>query len=161
MVQTLARLPHATRDVIFCSAQCLFIPILNVFLIIQIIQTLFRRRLFAASILGCLSQLSILLIVTGPPEVVCNMRATRWGGIWPPAIFKTLRISFDICSNFQRIKNKVYILIIFKKSYWNFSLSCLLIISLQDLSWDTWSDRNIRKWLVFQPQICWNCQLGR
>jgi len=84
MVQTLARLPHATRDVIFCSAQCLFILILNVFLIIQVIQTLFRRRLFAnaASILGCLSQLSILLIVTGPPEVVCNMRATRWGGIW-------------------------------------------------------------------------------
>ena len=45
------------------------------------------------------------------------------GHLPPPEIFKTLHSSFDICSNFQRIKNKVYILIIFKKSYWNFSLT--------------------------------------
>jgi len=31
-------------------------------------------------------------------------------------------------------KMKFYILIIFKKSYWNFSLSCPLIITLQDLT---------------------------
>jgi len=51
------------------------------------------------------------------------------GGHLPPAkIFKTLHSNFDICKNFQRIKMKFYILIIFKKSYWNFSLSCSLII---------------------------------
>jgi len=44
---------------------------------------------------------------------------------------------------------KFYILIIFKKSYWNFSLSYWQIISLQDLSWDRSSDRKFRKWLVF------------
>jgi len=42
----------------------------------------------------------------------------------PPEIFKTLHINFVICRNFQRIKMKFYILIIFKKFYWNFSLSC-------------------------------------
>jgi len=41
----------------------------------------------------------------------------------PPEIFKTLHSNFDICRNLQRIKMKFYILIIFKKSYWNFSLS--------------------------------------
>ena len=46
------------------------------------------------------------------------------GGHLPPVIFKTLHSNFDICRNFQRIKMKFYILIIFKKSYWNFSLSC-------------------------------------
>jgi len=48
--------------------------------------------------------------------------------------FKTLHGNFDICRNFQRIKMKFYILTIFKKSYLNFSFSCSLIISLQDLS---------------------------
>jgi len=55
-------------------------------------------------------------------------RATR-GGIWG----KALHSNFDICRNFQRIKMKFYIVIIFKKPYWNFSLFCWLIISLQDL----------------------------
>jgi len=47
------------------------------------------------------------------------------GGIWGichPEIFKTLRSNFDICRNFQRIKMRFYILIIFKKSYWNFGI---------------------------------------
>jgi len=72
--------------------------------------------------------------------MVCNRRTTRGGGgIWgicaPPEIFKTLHSNFDICKNFQKIKMKFDILIIFKKFYWNFSLSCsLIIISLQDLS---------------------------
>jgi len=44
---------------------------------------------------------------------------------------------------------KFYIVIIFKKPYWNFSLFCWLIISLQDLPWDRLSDRQFRKWLVF------------
>jgi len=48
---------------------------------------------------------------------------------FPPEIFKTLHSCFDNCRNFQRIKMKFYILIIFKISYWNFSLSCSLIIS--------------------------------
>jgi len=57
------------------------------------------------------------------------------GGIFPPEIFKTLHSNFDICRNFQRKMMKFYILIIFKKSYWNLSLSCsLIIISFQDLS---------------------------
>jgi len=43
--------------------------------------------------------------------------------------FKTLHSNFDICRNFEKIKMKFYILIIFKKSYWNFSLPCSLIIS--------------------------------
>jgi len=64
--------------------------------------------------------------------------ATRGGAFKPfapPEIFKTLRSNFDICRNFQRIKMKLYILIILKKYDWNFSLSCsLIIISLQDLS---------------------------
>ena len=55
-------------------------------------------------------------------------------GICTPEIFKTLHSNFVICRNFQRIKMKVYILIIFKKSYLNFSLSCSLFIFLQDLS---------------------------
>jgi len=41
------------------------------------------------------------------------------GGIWgifPPKNFKTLHNNFDICRNFQRIKMKYDILIIFKKS---------------------------------------------
>jgi len=57
--------------------------------------------------------------------ILCRRRATR-GGIWgicPPEIFKTLHSNFDICRNFQRIKMKFYILIIFKKSCWSFSLS--------------------------------------
>ena len=54
-------------------------------------------------------------------------RATKGGGAVgacaPPEIFKILHGNFDICRNFQRIKQKFFILIIFKKSYWNFSLS--------------------------------------
>jgi len=42
-------------------------------------------------------------------------------GHLPPEIFKTLHSNFDI-RNVQRIKMKLYILIIFKKSYWKFSL---------------------------------------
>jgi len=47
-----------------------------------------------------------------------------FGAFAPLGIFKTLHSNFDICRNFQRIKMKFYILIILKKSYWNFSLSC-------------------------------------
>ena len=78
-------------------------------------------------------------------------RATR-GGIFPPEIFKALHSNFDICRNFQRIKMKFYILIIVKKFYWNFSLSCSLIIFLQDLACDRLSDRKFRKWLVFNDK---------
>ena len=67
----------------------------------------------------------------------------------PPETFKTLHSNFDICRNFQRMKMKFYILIIFKKSYWKFPLSYWWIISLQDLSWDSLCDRKFRKWLVF------------
>jgi len=56
------------------------------------------------------------------------------GHLPPPEIFKTLHSNFDICRNFQRIKMKFYILIIFMKSYWSFSLACSLIISLPNLS---------------------------
>jgi len=45
-----------------------------------------------------------------------------------------------------------------EQSYLNFSLYYWLIISLRDLSWDGLFNRNSRKWLVFQPKICWNCQ---
>ena len=73
-------------------------------------------------------------------ELVENARnpGTQPGGghLPPPEIFKTLHSNFDICRNFQRIKMKFYILIIFKKSYWSFSLACSLIISLPNLSWD-------------------------
>ena len=67
-------------------------------------------------------------------ELQSHPGAQPGGGICPPNIFKTLHSNFDIYRNFQRIKMKFYILIIFKKSYWNFSLSCSLIIYLQDLS---------------------------
>jgi len=53
-------------------------------------------------------------------------RATRGrhlGHLPPPEIFKTVHSNFGICRNFQRITMKFYILIIFKKSYWNFSFS--------------------------------------
>ena len=40
-------------------------------------------------------------------------------------------------------------LIIFKKSCLNFSLSYWLIISLQDLSWDRSLEQKFRKWFVF------------
>jgi len=51
-------------------------------------------------------------------------RAIRGEGTFaafaPPEIFKTLHRNFKICRNFQRIKMKFYVLVIFKKSYWNF-----------------------------------------
>jgi len=53
---------------------------------------------------------------------------------------------------------KLYILIIFKKSYWNFSLSFWWIMSLQDLSWDRLSDQNFRKWLVFNHKHAGNVE---
>jgi len=83
-----------------------------------------------------------------------------FGAFAPPEIFKTLHSNFDICRNFQRIKMKFYILIIFKKSYLNFSLFCSLIISLQDLSWDRLSDRKFRKWLVFNHKYAGSVNLG-
>jgi len=50
--------------------------------------------------------------------------ARNQGGAFAPTeIFKTLHSNFDICRNFQRIKMKSYILIIFKKFYRKFSLS--------------------------------------
>jgi len=55
---------------------------------------------------------------------------------------------------------KFYILIIFKKSYWNFSLSCSLIISLQGFSWDRLSDRKFRKWLVYNHKYAGSVNLG-
>jgi len=86
------------------------------------------------------------------------------GGIWgicPPGIFKTLHSDFDICRNFQRLKMKFCILTILKKPYCNFSLSCsLIIISLQDLSWDRLSDRKFRKWLVFNHKYAGSVNLG-
>jgi len=45
------------------------------------------------------------------------------GAFAPPEIFKTLQSNFDIWRNFQRLKMEFYILIIFKKSHWDFSLS--------------------------------------
>jgi len=54
--------------------------------------------------------------------------------LFPPENLYILHGNFNICRNFQRIKMKFYILIIFKKSYLNFSLSYWLIISIQDLS---------------------------
>jgi len=54
-----------------------------------------------------------------------------------PEIFKTLHSNFDICRNFQRIKMKFYILINFKKSYWNFSLPCPLSVSLHKVYLET------------------------
>ena len=74
------------------------------------------------------------------------------GAFFPPEIFKALHSNFDICRNFQRIKMKFYILIIVKKFYWNFSLSCSLIIFLQDLACDRLSDRKFRKCLVFNDK---------
>jgi len=51
---------------------------------------------------------------------ISRIRRDTWGGIWgicSPEIFKTLHSNFDICRNFQRIKMKFYILIIFMKFY--------------------------------------------
>ena len=52
-------------------------------------------------------------------DINTSRRATRvgiWGICRPPEIFKTLYSNFDICRNFQMIKLKSCILIIFKKS---------------------------------------------
>ena len=99
---------------------------------------------------GGLKSMSLVHTVTP------NGRASRgWG-----EIFKTLHSNFDICRNFQRIKMKFYILIILKKSYWNFSLSFSLIISLQDLSWDRLYDWKFRKWLVFNHKYAGSVNLG-
>jgi len=49
-----------------------------------------------------------------------SIQARNQEGHFPPEIFKTLHNNFDICKNFQKTKMKFYILIIFKKSYWNF-----------------------------------------
>jgi len=43
-----------------------------------------------------------------------SKRATR--GAFDPQNFEALHSNFDFCRNFQRIKVKIYILIIFKKS---------------------------------------------
>jgi len=68
-------------------------------------------------------------------DMVKVRRATRVGHLCSPEIFKKLHSNFDIRRSFQRLKMKFYIPIIFKKSYWNFSLSSsLIMISLQDLS---------------------------
>jgi len=59
----------------------------------------------------------------GKTSHIRNRRATRGGSIWgisPPEIFRTLHSNFDICRNFQRIKMKFCILIIFEKSFLNF-----------------------------------------
>jgi len=55
---------------------------------------------------------------------------------------------------------KFYILIIFKKSYWNFSLSFSVIIFLQNLSWDRLSDRKFLNWLVFNHKYAGSVNLG-
>jgi len=56
---------------------------------------------------------------------------------------------------------KFYILIIFEKFYWNFALSCsLIIIFLQDLSWDRLSDRKFRKWLPFNHKYAGSVNVG-
>jgi len=55
--------------------------------------------------------------------ILWTRRATREGAFAPPEIFKAMNSNFDICRNFRGIKIKFYILIIFMKSYWNFSLS--------------------------------------
>jgi len=53
----------------------------------------------------------------------CKQARNRGGGAFaPPEIFKAFHSDFDICRNFQRIKMKIFFLIIFKKSYWNFSV---------------------------------------
>jgi len=83
------------------------------------------------------------------PSFQVRNQGGAFGTFASPETFKTLRSNFDICRNFQRMTMKFYILIIFKKYYWNFSLSCPLIISLKDLSWDRLSDQKFRKWLVF------------
>jgi len=51
---------------------------------------------------------------------ISSRRATRGGHLGhlpPPEIFKTLPSNFDICRNFQTIKLKFCIFIIFKKSF--------------------------------------------
>jgi len=68
-----------------------------------------------------------------------NRRATEGGGAFaPPEIFKAFHSDFDICRNFQRIKMKIFFLIIFKKSYWNFSVllvNYLLTRILRQVIW--------------------------
>ena len=105
----------------------------------------------------------LFLINRKIPDVIYHPRQARnqMGGHLPPEIFKTFNCiaNFDICRNFQRTKMKFYILIIFKKSYQNFSLSCS-IISLQDLSWDRLSGRKFCKWLVFNHKYAVSVNLG-
>jgi len=67
------------------------------------------------------------VLKTSIEKLLYIRRAIKGGGISPPEIFKTLHSNFDICRNFQIIKLKYCILIIFKKSYSNFSLSYWLI----------------------------------
>ena len=77
----------------------------------------------------------------GMSDIAIETGAQPGGGFWG----KKIAWQFWHLQKFSKNNNEFYILIIFFKCYWNFPLSCsLIIISLQD--------RKFRKWLVFNPE---------
>jgi len=85
--------------------------------------------------------------------------AQRGGVICLPEIFKTSHSNFGICRNFQWLKMKFCIQIIFQKS-----LSLPIgqnSNNSQDSSWDRSSDRKFRKCLVFNHKYPGIVNLGR
>jgi len=92
--------------------------------------------------------------------ILVSVLSLYLGHLPPPEIFKTMHSNFDFCSNFQRVKMKFYILIIFKIPFSNISLSSWLRLSFQDLSWDRLSDQKFRKWLVFNHKYAGSVNLG-
>ena len=75
----------------------------------------------------CICSRDMRILLLGYSRDMHIRRATKGGGAFrafaPPEILKTLHSNFNICRNFQITKMQFYILIIFEKSYWNFSLS--------------------------------------
>jgi len=54
-----------------------------------------------------------------------------------------------------------FYIVIFFKNLIGISLSCsVIIISLQDFSWNSVSDRKFRKWLVFNHKYAGSVNLG-
>jgi len=70
------------------------------------------------------------------------------GGKCPPRKFQNIPQQFDICRNFQRIKTKFCIVIIFKKKVL-FEIFFVLLVNYLLTRFIRPSDRIFRKWLVF------------
>jgi len=70
----------------------------------------------ASALLYCCSLLRNNNMATNLQRFISSQTYNQEGHLPPPELFKTLHSNFDICRNFQIIKLKYCILILFKKS---------------------------------------------